>query len=306
MFDKHALALAINKTLDGDYAVCDEPMAEHTTFRIGGNAAVFVQPTDGESVAQILHLCKLAGAPVRFLGCGSDLLVSDDGLDCVVVHIGEAMSQIIVDGERLEVQAGATNRDVAEAACRAGLSGYEFASGIPGTVGGAAIMNAGAYGGEFKDVCEYVGCILPTGEYARYTAEDAQWAYRSSVFDKDGCAIIEVRLKLKHDDEGAIRARMDDLQKRREEKQPLDLPSAGSTFKRPEGHFAGKLIQDAGLRGFMVGGAQVSEKHTGFVVNAGHATAQDVRSLIAHVREEVDRQFGVKLEPEVRMWGFGE
>ena len=199
-------------------------------------------------------------------------------------------------------QAGATNAEVAEAACAAGLAGYEFASGIPGTVGGAAVMNAGAYGGEFADVAVSVRCLTPEGAVVDVPAADAAWGYRSSLMMERGYVVLGAILRLTCDDPAVIRARMDDLAQRRDEKQPLDMPSAGSTFKRPEGHFAGKLIQDAGLQGFSVGGAQVSTKHAGFVVNTGDATAADVRILIAQIQERVEERSSVRLEPEVRLW----
>lgn len=199
-------------------------------------------------------------------------------------------------------QAGATNAEVAEAACAAGLAGYEFASGIPGTVGGAAVMNAGAYGGEFADVAVSVRCLTPEGAVVDVPAADAAWGYRSSLMMERGYVVLGAILRLTCDDPAVIRARMDDLAQRRDEKQPLDMPSAGSTFKRPEGHFAGKLIQDAGLQGFAVGGAQVSTKHAGFVVNTGDATAADVRILIAQIQERVEERSSVRLEPEVRLW----
>lgn len=199
-------------------------------------------------------------------------------------------------------QAGATNAEVAEAACAAGLAGYEFASGIPGTVGGAAVMNAGAYGGEFADVAVSVRCLTPEGAVVDVSAADAAWGYRSSLMMERGYVVLGAILRLTCDDPAVIRARMDDLAQRRDEKQPLDMPSAGSTFKRPEGHFAGKLIQDAGLQGFAVGGAQVSTKHAGFVVNTGDATAVDVRILIAQIQERVEERSSVRLEPEVRLW----
>ena len=199
-------------------------------------------------------------------------------------------------------QAGATNAEVAEAACAAGLAGYEFASGIPGTVGGAAVMNAGAYGGEFADVAVSVRCLTPEGAVVDVPAADAAWGYRSSLMMERGYVVLGAILRLTCDDPAVIRARMDDLAQRRDEKQPLDMPSAGSTFKRPEGHFAGKLIQDAGLQGFSVGGAQVSTKHAGFIVNTGDATAADVRILIAQIQECVEERSSVRLEPEVRLW----
>ena len=289
----------------GDQTVrANEPMNAHTTFQIGGPADAYVTPRSAEQVAAIVKACREADAPLAVVGNGSDLLVADEGLRCVVMQILDNMADVRVEGTRIVAQAGATNAQVARAALEAELAGFEFASGIPGTVGGAAIMNAGAYGGEFKDVCVELACVTPDGEFVRVSREDADWSYRHSMMGDAGYIVVEAMLELAHDEVAAIKERMDDLKARREEKQPLEMPSAGSTFKRPEGYFAGKLIQDAGLRGYRVGGAQVSEKHTGFVVNAGGATAADVRQLIADVQDRVFEQFGVRLEPEVKMWGF--
>lgn len=282
------------------------PMSELTTFRIGGPAAVVVEPATADEVAGVLRACRVADVDVRVLGLGSDLLVSDAGVDAVVVRLAQRFSSIEVRGAKLFVDAGASNEQVAQAALAAGLAGYEFASGIPGTIGGAAIMNAGAYGGEFRDVCCGLTCATPDGRIVEVTAWQACWGYRHSMMGDEGWTVLGAVLQLRPDSAASIRARMDDLAMRRAEKQPLDMPSAGSTFKRPAGYFAGKLIQDAGLRGFRVGGAQVSQKHTGFVVNAGGATAADVRELIAQVQQRVFESEGVRLEPEVRMWGFSD
>lgn len=284
----------------------DAPMSELTTFRIGGPAAVVVEPATADEAAQVLSACHAAGAEVRVMGLGSDLLVSDAGVDAVVVRLAQRFSDIKVQGTKLFVDAGASNEQVAQAALAAGLAGYEFASGIPGTIGGAAIMNAGAYGGEFRDVCCGLTCATPDGRIVEVTAWQACWGYRHSMMGDEGWTVLGAVLQLRPDSAATIRARMDDLAARRAEKQPLDMPSAGSTFKRPAGYFAGKLIQDAGLRGFSVGGAQVSQKHTGFVVNAGGATAADVRELIAQVQQRVFENEGVRLDPEVRMWGFAD
>lgn len=284
----------------------DAPMSELTTFRIGGPAAVVVEPATADEAAQVLSACHAAGAEVRVMGLGSDLLVSDAGVDAVVVRLAQRFSDIKVQGTKLFVDAGASNEQVAQAALAAGLAGYEFASGIPGTIGGAAIMNAGAYGGEFRDACRGLTCATPDGRIVEVTAWQACWGYRHSMMGDEGWTVLGAVLQLRPDSAASIRARMDDLAARRAEKQPLDMPSAGSTFKRPAGYFAGKLIQDAGLRGFRVGGAQVSQKHTGFVVNAGGATAADVRELIAQVQQRVFENEGVRLDPEVRMWGFAD
>ncbi len=275
-----------------------------TTFRIGGPAEVLVEPASFEEVAQTVRICNAQGVPWRVLGLGSDLLVADEGVDGVVIRLAENLSQVTVAGTRVHAAAGASNAEVAQVAQRSALAGYEFASGIPGTIGGAAIMNAGAYGGEFRDVCARLRCLTPAGEIVDVCAWQACWGYRHSMMSDEGYVVLEATLQLQPNDAAAIQERMDDLRVRREEKQPLEMPSAGSTFKRPTGYFAGKLIQDAGLRGLAVGGAQVSVKHTGFVVNAREATAADVRALIAEVQRRVFDSFGVRLEPEVRMWGF--
>lgn len=302
--DRETLRAVLAELFEDGAARFDAPMAERTTFRIGGPVDCLVEPRTVEEVRAALGACSRCGAPVRVMGLGSDVLVADGGLRCVVVRIAENLSQVEVRGDVLEVEAGASNAAVAQRACAEGLAGYEFACGIPGTVGGAAIMNAGAYGGEFKDVAESVRCLTPAGELVEVAAEEAAWSYRHSMMDEAGYVVVGATLHLVRDDPAAIQARMDDLARRREEKQPLDMPSAGSTFKRPEGHFVGQLVQEAGLRGYRVGGAQVSEKHTGFVVNAGGATAEDVRRLIADVQAKVREHAGVELEPEVRMWGF--
>ena len=222
----------------------------------------------------------------------------------MVIEIGKRMAHISIDGSVVHAQAGATNEAVAQAALEAGLSGYEFASGIPGSVGGAAIMNAGAYDGEFKDVAVSVSCLFPDGTVREIPAEEADWSYRHSMMSDKGLVVLGATLQLAAGDKDEIRAKMDDLSQRRSSKQPLEMASAGSTFKRPEGYFAGKLIQDSGMQGHSVGDAQVSTKHAGFVVNTGNASAADVLQVIRDVQAAVADQFGVTLETEVRMWGF--
>ena len=284
--------------------LCEESLANHTTFEIGGPAEWLVTPRTAEAVRAVVDLCRSAGAPLRVMGLGSDLLVNDEGLRGVVMKLADNYSQISIDeaSARVTAQAGASNEQVAQAALDAGLAGYEFASGIPGSIGGAAIMNAGAYDGEFSQVAISLVCVTPEGGVVEVSAEEADWSYRHSMMDERGYVVLAATLQLVPGERETISARMDDLRQRRESKQPLEMPSAGSTFKRPEGHYAGKLIQDAGLMGYAVGGAQVSRKHAGFVVNAGGATAADVRQLIADVQSRVLEQFGVTLEPEVRMW----
>lgn len=284
----------------------DEPMSKHTTFRVGGPADLYLRPESAEDIALAIAAANEHDVPWRVIGCGSDLLIADAGLRGLVIEIGENMSKITLDGNLLTAQAGATNKAVANAALEARLTGYEFASGIPGSIGGAAIMNAGAYEGEFKDVARSVRCLFPDGCVREVSADEADWGYRHSMMSDKGLIVIDATLELRYDDAASIRARMDDLAERRSSKQPLEMASAGSTFKRPEGYFAGKLIQDAGMQGHAVGGAQVSTKHAGFVVNTGTATAADVRHVIADVQDAVRKSFGVELETEVRMWGFEE
>lgn len=280
-----------------------EPMSLHTTFRIGGPADLFVTPGSIQAVADSIRICKETQTPYAVIGNGSNLLVSDTGYRGVIIQIGRNLNQVSVNGEEIRAQAGAMLSVIAKTALSESLTGFEFASGIPGTLGGAAVMNAGAYGGEMKDVLTEVTVLTREGEIRTIPAEKLEMGYRTSLAAKNGWIILEAVLKFQKGDAEAIRGRMEELKMQRVTKQPLDLPSAGSTFKRPEGYFAGKLIMDAGLRGFTVGGAQISEKHCGFVVNKGGATAEDVRNLICAVQKKVQEEAGVKLEPEVKFLG---
>ena len=280
-----------------------EPMSLHTTFRIGGPADLFVMPGSIQAVADSIRICKETQTPYAVIGNGSNLLVSDAGYRGVIIQIGRNLNQITGNGEEIRAQAGAMLSVIAKTALSESLTGFEFASGIPGTLGGAAVMNAGAYGGEMKDVLTEVTVLTREGEIRTIPAEKLELGYRTSLAAKNGWIILEAVLRFQKGDAEAIRSRMEELKVQRVTKQPLDLPSAGSTFKRPEGYFAGKLIMDAGLRGFTVGGAQISEKHCGFVVNKGGATAEDVRNLICAVQKKVQEDAGVKLEPEVKFLG---
>ena len=280
-----------------------ESMKKHTTFRIGGPADIFAVPDTIEKAAKIIGICREQKVPFYVIGNGSNLLVSDQGYRGVVVQVYKNLSAIEIKGDIITAQAGAMLSVIAKKAMAASLTGFEFASGIPGTVGGAAVMNAGAYGGEMKQVLTEVTVLTREGELRRIPSEELKLGYRYSVIPEKGWIVLEAKLKLHRGDYDMIKARMDELKEKRVEKQPLELPSAGSTFKRPEGYFAVKLIMDAGLRGFSVGGAQVSEKHCGFVVNTGEATAKDVRDLIREVSRQVKTKFGVELEPEVKMLG---
>lgn len=281
----------------------DEPMSKHTTFGVGGPADVFVVPANVDEAVATVSACRKLGVPYFVLGKGSDLLVSDEGYRGVMIAF-EKLKGIEVQGTTIVCEAGASLGSVAERACELGLTGFEFASGIPGTVGGACFMNAGAYDGCMADVLQSVDVLDANGEVCTIGVENLALGYRTSRISTDGLVVLRARIDLVPGDTQEIRAKMKDLNGRRKEKQPLEYRSAGSTFKRPEGHFAGKLIMDAGLKGYAVGGACVSTKHAGFVINTGGATAADVRAVISHVQDEVERQFGVRLEPEVRFIGW--
>lgn len=281
----------------------EEPMRLHTTFRVGGPADLFVSPNSVEEVCKVTALCREEGVPYYIMGNGSNLLVSDQGYRGVIIQFYKEMNDISVEGTLLRAQAGALLSAVANRALLESLTGFEFAAGIPGTLGGACVMNAGAYGGEMKDVLKTVTVLTQEGEVLTLSNEELELGYRTSVIARKHYIVLEAEIALSEGKKEEIQAVMDDLKERRITKQPLEYPSAGSTFKRPEGYFAGKLIQDAGLRGFQVGGAQVSEKHCGFVINKDHATAAEIAELIRQVSEKVEAQFGVKLEPEVKRLG---
>ena len=280
-----------------------ELMSRHTTFRIGGPADFFLVPENADEIRRIIAVCKEKNVPYFILGNGSNLLVSDKGYQGVVVQLYRNFGQIRVEDSRIHAQAGALLSGIAAAAREASLTGFEFAGGIPGTLGGAVVMNAGAYGGEMRDIIETVTVLDETGVQHVLSVEELELGYRTSCILKKHYIVTQAVLKLAAGEEQTIRARMKELATQRAEKQPLEYPSAGSTFKRPEGYFAGKLIQDCGLKGFRVGDAVVSEKHSGFVINAGQATAADVMALIRHVQQEVEEKFHVRIEPEVRLLG---
>lgn len=282
---------------------CMEPMKAHTTFRVGGPADYFVIPENAEEVAAVAALCKEQEVPYYIEGNGSNLLVGDKGVRGVVIQIFKAMSGIVVEGCEITAQAGASLAQIANAALANSLTGFEFAAGIPGTLGGAVVMNAGAYGGAMKDVLISAKVLTAEGEVLELPAAELELGYRTSIISRKNYIVLEAKIALQKGNAEEIKAYMNELRGRRMEKQPLEYPSAGSTFKRPEGYFAGKLIQDAGLKGFTVGGAQVSEKHSGFVINKGDATAADIVSLMEQVTELVKKDSGVTLEPEVKRIG---
>ena len=290
------------KLVTMDRVFKEEPMKLHTTFRTGGPADILVQPA-AEELAKVIKLCKDYNEPWIVIGNGSNLLVSDQGIRGVVIEIGKYQSEIAIRGDMVVAQAGAMMSTVANQVAAESLTGFEFASGIPGTIGGAVVMNAGAYGGEIKDVLAYAAVLTPDGDVVKMTPEQLELSYRHSNIPENGYIVLAVMLKLAKGEPEAIEAKMNELKEQRVGKQPLEYPSAGSTFKRPEGHFAGKLIQDADLRGYRVGGAQVSEKHCGFVINCGDATSTDIYTLIKDVQKKVLDTFGVQLETEVKLIG---
>lgn len=281
----------------------DEPMKNHTTFRIGGPADCLVTPETVEELSQVLASCNAAKVPFFILGNGSNLLVSDTGMDGVVIKLLGNFNHFSVEGNLIKAQAGILLSKIGAVAKQASLTGFEFAAGIPGTLGGAIVMNAGAYGGEMKDIIRCVQVMDFNGNLLELSRKEMDFAYRHSIIEKEDYIVIGATIELAPGDEKEIAGKMEELSLARRTKQPLEYPSAGSTFKRPEGYFAGKLIQDADLRGYCVGDAQISEKHCGFVINKGNATAGDVLQLIQDVQEKVQNRFGVLLEPEVRLTG---
>ena len=280
----------------------NEPMSAHCSFRIGGPARLMACPASGAEAAALLRLLREADAPVELMGKGTNLLVADEGLDAVVVRLGEAISGAeLLPGDRVRAGAGISLAKLAVFAAEAGLSGLEFAHGIPGSLGGAVFMNAGAYGGEMKDVLESAEIALPDGTVREAPAEELELSYRHSALEGSGALVTAATVKLTPAEPETIRARMRELMEKRRASQPLDMPSAGSTFKRPVGGYAAALIDQAGLKGFAIGGAQVSEKHAGFVINRGGATFDDVLRLMEHIQKTVLEKSGVRLEPEVRI-----
>ncbi len=281
----------------------NELMSRHTTFRTGGPASLFLRPRTTEEIKGVLKLLKRAEVDFFILGNGSNLLVSDKGFDGVIISLANFADINLEDETKVVAQAGAMNSSIAMLARDNSLTGFEFAAGIPGTIGGAMIMNAGAYGGEMKDITSKVTVLSSDGEVIKLDNQAMKFGYRTSAIKGKNFVVLSAVLDLQKGDKGEIAGKMQELALKRKEKQPLEYPSAGSTFKRPEGYFAGKLIEDVGLRGFTVGGAAVSEKHCGFVINKGNATSADIYELIRRVQDKVYEDFSVKLEPEVIMLG---
>ncbi|MEH2943890.1 UDP-N-acetylmuramate dehydrogenase [Lachnospiraceae bacterium KK002] len=292
----------LRKILGEEQYSIQEPMSRHITFRVGGPADYYVRP-GREQIEPVAALCREFEIPWMVKGNGSNLLVGDKGVRGLVMELGKMAEHITVEGTVVRAEAGAMLSAVALQAARQELTGMEFASGIPGSIGGAVVMNAGAYGGEMKQILRKVTVFTPEGQEKELSLAELDLGYRHSCIPENRYIVLEAELELQKGNGEAIRQRMAELKEQRFAKQPLEYPSAGSTFKRPEGYFAGKLIQDAGLRGYQVGGAQVSEKHCGFVINRGQATAGDIRQLIRDVQDRVEARTGVRLEPEVRFTG---
>lgn len=280
----------------------DASMSEHIYFKVGGPVDILLTPSKVEQIVETLKICRENNIPYYIIGNGSNLLVKDGGIRGVVIKLSN-LASLEVNDNLIKAASGTLLKDVSKKALENSLTGFEFACGIPGSVGGAVFMNAGAYDGEVNNVIKEAEVIDADGNISVLSKKDLELGYRTSRVMKDNLIVLSATFELNKGDKGKISSRVDELTEKRESRQPLEYPSAGSTFKRPEGYFAGKLIQDAGLKGVSVGGAAVSEKHSGFVINKGGATAKDILNLIAHVQEEVKKQFGVELHPEVRIIG---
>lgn len=298
---KGVLLDKITDIVGEEYVKTDEPMSAHCTFRCGGSAEIYVVPGSVEQLVDVINLCRQADYPYMVIGNGSNILVRDEGYKGVIIEVNSRISQIDVVGEDIIADAGAKLSTVAIAAMENDLAGFEFAHGIPGNIGGAVMMNAGAYGGEMKDVIKWVKVLDKDGIERTIEASEMEMGYRTSIISKERMTVLQVCIGLMLGSAEEIGMIMQMFMQRRRAKQPLDYPSAGSTFKRPEGYFAGKLIEDSGLKGYTVGGAMVSEKHCGFVINYDNATASDVIQLMKDVQAKVKEQFDVELEPEVRI-----
>lgn len=292
----------LSKIIPSDRVFTNEIMAKHTSFKIGGPADVYVQPSSCDEVKQIIHVCRKNDIEYVILGQASNVLVPDEGLSGAVVQFHPHFSKCqVIGNESLVAESGASLAALANLALQNELTGLEFASGIPGSVGGAICMNAGAYGHEIADVCSKVNILMPDGEIITVLGKDMGFGYRTSILQHNKGIVLSAEFTLSRGDRSGIGSYMKELNSRRRKSQPLEYPSVGSTFKRPPGHFAGKLISDCGLKGFAIGGAMVSEKHAGFIINTGGATARDVQELMKHIRSTVLKEYGVELEPEVKI-----
>jgi UDP-N-acetylmuramate dehydrogenase len=288
--------------LTAENILIDEPMKNHTSFKVGGPADALVTPESYEEVVNVIKLCNENKVPYYILGKGSNLIVRDGGFRGIIIKLTK-LDEITVEAERITVQSGVDLCKVSKIALENNLTGFEFACGIPGTVGGAVTMNAGAYNGEISQVIDSALVVDMNGNLIKLNKEQLELGYRMSAIQKYNYTVMEVSFKLSYGEFEKIKARIDDLTKKREDKQPLEYPSAGSTFKRPEGYFTGQLIEESSLKGFSIGGAQVSEKHAGFIINKENATAMDILNLIAHVQQVIKARYDVELHPEVRIIG---
>lgn len=301
--EKADILCLLKKITNDENIKIDESMSKHTYFKIGGPADFLVEPDNKDELRKIVVELDKNKVPFFIMGNGTNLLVRDKGIRGVVIKLADKFNSINVDGEVIKAEAGALLSKIAIVALNNELTGMEFASGIPGSIGGATVMNAGAYSGEMKDIVIKTEFIDKAGEITCVEGSAHEFDYRTSVMQKEGEIVTSVYLKLKKGDKTKIKSQMDEYAKQRREKQPLSMPSAGSVFKRPTGFFAGKLIEDSGLKGYKIGGAQVSEKHCGFIVNTGNATAKDVIDLIHAVQKKVKEEFNVNLETEVKVVG---
>ena len=301
--NKKSIFNSFKEVIKQGTVLIDEPMKKHTTFKIGGPVDILAVPGSLDEILEVVKVCKSQKVDFRIIGNGSNLLVSDKGIRGIIIKIADNLKNIDTSEDKMIVQAGALLSTISKAALKNSLAGFEFAGGIPGTIGGAVTMNAGAYGGEMKNVVQRVKCIDRDGKIINLSNEEMNFGYRHSRVEEENLIVLEVELKLEKANYDDIKLQVDDLNKKRTTKQPLSLPSSGSTFKRPEGYFAAKLIEDAGLKGYKCGGAQVSEKHAGFIVNIGEATSEDVLNLINLVKSTVLDKFAVELETEVKIIG---
>ncbi|MCI9140581.1 UDP-N-acetylmuramate dehydrogenase [bacterium 1XD42-8] len=293
----------VSSLIQKENILLKEPMKRHTTFRIGGEADFYLKPNGIEEMAKLIKYCNSINMEYCIIGNGSNLLVGDEGYRGAIIQVFDNKNHLRIEGKKIIAGAGALLSQIANFAWENELTGMEFAAGIPGTIGGAVVMNAGAYGSEMKEIVTKVEAVTGNGEIIFLTEEELGFGYRMSIFKKRPLIAMEVTLELEKGEKSMIKARMNELKEKRVKSQPLEFPSAGSVFKRPEGYYAGKLIMDAGLRGFRVGGAMVSKKHCGFIINVGDASAKDVKDLIGEIQDRVREKFGVMLEPEVCMIG---
>ncbi len=301
--DKKLICDLFKENIIQGKVLIDEPMKKHTSFKIGGPVDILVIPDNVDEIIESIKMCRDRGLDFRILGNGSNLLVKDKGIRGIMIKIADNLKNITVDEDKLTVEAGALLSTTSKFALKNSLSGFEFAGGIPGTIGGAVTMNAGAYGGEMKDIVESVKCIDQNGDIIYLTNEEMNFCYRNSRVEQENLIVLEVELRLVSAPYEDIKSKMDELNLKRTTKQPLNLPSGGSTFKRPEGYYAAQLIEDAGLKGKKHGNAQVSEKHAGFIVNLGQASCEDILGLVDIVKNTVNEKFGVELETEIKIIG---